>query len=363
MDGIISVNKAVGMTSHDVVARARRLTKQRRIGHAGTLDPAADGVLPLCLGQATRLVEYLSESGKAYRATIRFGVVTDTYDREGAVTREAPVTLTEAEIAAALPSFLGEQMQRPPIYSAIKRNGQPLYALARAGQEVIVEPRPVRIDALRIVAWASPDLTLDVECGKGTYIRSLAFDLGELLGPGAHLAALTRTRSGPFTLAMSVTLDALEAALADGSWRDRFYAPDEALLDWRVAILAPTSEARLRNGQILRFGAPALATPEATESPATLTTPVTSEPPNIVAAEPTPESPSVATPVDGQPTDTSVTNTPAADTVMTPDPPAEQRLRAYSTDGRFLGVLQWRAEECGWQPHKVLNVAIEDELA
>jgi len=299
MDGIISVNKAVGMTSHDVVARARRLTKQRRIGHAGTLDPAADGVLPLCLGQATRLVEYLSDSGKAYRATIRFGVVTETYDREGAVTREAPVTLTEAEIAAALPSFLGDQMQRPPIYSAIKRNGQPLYALARAGQEVIVEPRPVRIDALRIIAWASPDLTLDVECGKGTYIRSLAFDLGELLGPGAHLAALTRTRSGPFTLAMSVTLDALEAALADGSWRDHFYAPDEALLDWRVAILAPPSEARLRNGQLLRFSDSMPTAPNTSGAPAASLAPAADFADETAAARPsdtTDVSPSPAAP-------------------------------------------------------------------
>ncbi len=300
MDGIISVNKAVGMTSHDVVAIARRLTKQRRIGHAGTLDPAADGVLPLCLGQATRLVEYLSESGKAYRATIRFGVVTDTYDREGAIIREAPVALTEAQIAAALPAFLGEQMQKPPIYSAIKRDGKPLYALARAGQEVAVEARPVRIDALRIVAWDSPDLTLDVECGKGTYIRSLAYDLGEALGPGAHLAALTRTRSGPFTLAMSVTLEALEAALADGSWRKYLYAPDEALLDWRAAILAPASEALLRNGQLLRFADTANATRESA------------------------------------------------------------LLRAYSTDGRFLGILRWRDEAQGWQPHKVLTITPDD---
>jgi len=343
MDGIISVNKAVGMTSHDVVAIARRLTKQRRIGHAGTLDPAADGVLPLCLGQATRLVEYLSASGKAYRATIRFGVVTDTYDREGSVVREAPVALTEAQIAAALPTFLGEQMQKPPIYSAIKRNGQPLYALARAGQEVVVEARPVQIDALRIVAWESPDLTLDVECGKGTYIRSLAYDLGELLGPGAHLAALTRTRSGPFTLAMSVTLEALEAALADGSWRNHLFAPDEALLDWRAAILAPTSETRLRNGQLLRFdgvaaGAESVARDitVASESPATENIPVAPATAVISASD-----------EDAGPTD------PAAD--------AGALLRAFSTDGRFLGVLQWRAEAQGWQPHKVLNLTPDDD--
>ena len=298
-DGIFSVNKAVGMTSHDVVARVRRLARQKRVGHAGTLDPAADGVLPICLGQATRVVEYLSESGKAYRAIVRFGVVTDTYDREGRVVREAPVALTRDEIAAALPAFLGEQDQTPPIYSAIKRNGQPLYALARAGKAVTVEPRRIQIDELRLVAWNSPDLTLDVACGKGTYIRSLAYDLGERLGPGAHLAALTRTRSGPFTLAESLTLEELEVALADGSWRNRFYAPDEALLGWRAAILAEESERLLRTGQLLRFGA------------------------------------------------------------MTPAP---SLLRAYSVDGRFLGILRWDADQQAWQPQKVLHLTPEAEV-
>src|SRR5215831_8267941 len=132
MDGIFPIDKAAGMTSHDVVARVRRLTRQKSVGHAGTLDPAATGVLPVLLGQATRVAEYLSESGKAYRATIRFGVVTDTYDAEGRVVRESPVALTQTGIAAALPDFVGEQMQAPPAYSAIKRAGQPAYVLARA---------------------------------------------------------------------------------------------------------------------------------------------------------------------------------------------------------------------------------------
>ncbi|HLZ21853.1 MAG TPA: tRNA pseudouridine(55) synthase TruB [Ktedonobacterales bacterium] len=299
MDGIFILNKAAGMTSHDVVARVRRLTHQKRVGHAGTLDPAATGVLPVCLGQATRVAEYLSESGKAYRATIRFGVVTDTYDAEGSVVRTGPVAVTEEQIAAALPSFLGEQMQAPPVYSAIKRGGQPLYKLARAGQEVTVELRPIVIYILRIVAWASPDLTLDVECGKGTYIRSLAYDLGERLGPGAHLAALVRTRSGPFTLKQSITLEALEIALANGSWRNSLYAADEALLERRAAILGPANTARVRNGQLLRFD-------------------------------------DAARPVDLLP------------------PTDGELLRAYSTDGLFLGILRWEAGAGAWHPHKVL---------
>jgi tRNA pseudouridine55 synthase len=258
-------------------------------------------VLPLCLGQATRVVEYLGKTGKAYRATIRFGVVTETYDREGRILREAPVALTREQIAAALPDFLGEQMQRPPVYSAIKRDGQPLYALARAGQAVEVAPRPVRIDALTIVAWEPPDLTLDVECGAGTYIRSLAYDLGERLGPGAYLAALTRTRSGPFTLAMSVTLDELERALADENapfWRTRFFAPDEALLDWQAAILNMESATRMRNGQPMRFAADGRA---------------------------------------GERRDGML-------------------IRAYTDDGRFLGIVRWETTGGCWRTHKSLNM-------
>jgi tRNA pseudouridine55 synthase len=304
MDGIFNINKPLGVTSHDVVARVRRLAGQQRVGHTGTLDPLATGVLPVCLGQATRVAEYLSEGGKAYRATVRFGVVTDTYDAEGTVLRTAPVTATREQIAAALPTFLGWQWQVPPVYSAIKRDGQPLYKRARAGAEVAPEPRRVEITALEVVSWASPDLVLDVACGKGTYVRALAFDLGERLGPGAHLAGLIRTRSGPFTLAGSLTLEQLEAALADGTWRDHLFAADEALLDRRAAILGPESEARLRAGQPLRFA----ATPDLEAAPA-------------------------------------------------PDAPGEPPLlRAYSVDGRFLGVLRWAPALAAWHPHKVLAV-------
>jgi tRNA pseudouridine55 synthase len=298
IDGIFNIDKPVGMTSHDVVARVRRLAAQKRVGHAGTLDPAASGVLPILLGQATRVAEYLSESGKAYRATIHFGIVTDTYDAEGKVISESPVALTEAVIASMLPNFLGDQLQRPPMYSAIKRDGQRLYALARAGKTVEVEPRRVHIDALEIVAWTSPTLILDVICGKGTYIRSLAFDLGERLGPGAHLAALVRTRSGPFTIGSSISLDALAQAFDDGTWRDHCFAADEALLDWQVAILGEANEERVRHGLSLRF-------------PMEL---------------------------------------PNGDHPL---------LRAYSADGRFLGILRW--DEAGWQPHKVLTITPDDE--
>jgi tRNA pseudouridine55 synthase len=302
MDGIFNIDKPTGLTSHDVVARVRRLAHQKSVGHAGTLDPLASGVLPILLGKGTRVAEYLSESGKAYRATIRFGAVTDTYDAEGTVVRSAPVSLTEDAMRAALPAFLGPQMQVPPLYSAIKRDGQPLYKLARAGATVEMEPRPIEIEALTLIQWIPPDLVLDVECSKGTYIRSLAFDLGERLGPGAHLAGLVRTRSGPFRLEQSISLERLAAALDDGTWRDHLYAPDEALLGWRAAILGAESETRLRNGLPLR----------------------------LAEGAPTPDSPTGL-------------------------------LRAYSADGRFLGILRWDGQAASWHPHKVLLVEpVED---
>lgn len=304
IDGIFNIDKPVGITSHDVVARVRRLTGQKRVGHAGTLDPAASGVLPILLGQATRVAEYLSESGKAYRATIRFGIETDTYDAEGRIVGEADVTLMRSDIERVLPGFLGGQMQRPPIYSALKRDGQPLYALARAGKSVEIEPRPITIESLDIIDWNTPLLVLDVVCSKGTYIRSLAHDLGERLGTGAHLAALVRTRSGPFQLEASIGLDALAEAFTEGTWQRYCFAMDEALLDWHVAILGDDNEARMHYGQSLTF--------------------------------------------------TTVTAM-AGDTL----------LRAYSLDGRFLGILRYesqgRQNTSIWQPHKVIAVSQDAE--
>lgn len=302
MDGIFCIDKAAGMTSHDVTSAVRRLARQKRVGHAGTLDPAATGVLPICLGEATRVAEYLSDSGKAYRATIRFGRETDTYDSEGRTTAEAPVTIDEDDIRETLPAFLGTQLQVPPAFSAIKRGGQPSYKLARAGQEMSMEARQVSISALTIVSFQSPDLVLDVECGKGTYIRSLAFDLGRKLGPGAYLAALIRTRNGPFTLAESLTLDALKLALDEGSWQNYLYAPDEALLERRAAVLGELNEWRLCHGLPLNL-------------------PVAGRRPSLPI-------------LGGQ--------------------DQAELLRAYSLDGRFLGILRWVDERSSWQPHKVL---------
>jgi tRNA pseudouridine55 synthase len=248
-DGILVINKAAGWTSFDVVARVRRLTNQRRAGHAGTLDPAATGVLPICLGLATRVVEYLGEQGKAYRATIHFGIETDTYDREGAIVAEHPLPseMDRAAIEAMLPRFTGTVMQVPPMYSALKHNGQRLYDLARAGQEVERLPRPVQIDRLTILAWQPPLLDLEIACGKGTYIRSLAHDLGQVFGCGAMLEALQRTRVGPFTLAESVSLD----DLASDGWQKYLLPIDAALTHLRAVTLTPEQEVWLRQGRDL----------------------------------------------------------------------------------------------------------------
>ncbi|MCD6519847.1 MAG: tRNA pseudouridine(55) synthase TruB, partial [Anaerolineae bacterium] len=180
VSGILNIDKPKGLTSHDVVDRVRRLAKQRRVGHAGTLDPLATGVLILCLGGATRIVEYLSESPKAYRATIRFGLVTDTWDLEGKVIEEREWQgLSLAEIQQVLSQFQGTIEQVPPMYSALKHQGKPLYKLARQGITVARKPRRVEIYRLSILDWRPPELVLEVECSKGTYIRSLAYELGQ----------------------------------------------------------------------------------------------------------------------------------------------------------------------------------------
>ncbi|MDQ2903723.1 MAG: tRNA pseudouridine(55) synthase TruB [Ktedonobacteraceae bacterium] len=294
MDGIFNIHKAIDMTSHDVVAKIRKILKMRRVGHAGTLDPAASGVLPICVGQATRVAEYLSESGKAYQAEIIFGVVTDTYDREGRVVRTSSTQdLTLPAIEEALPRFSGPQLQVPPSYSAIKLQGQPAYKLARAGAELSLEPRPIVIYQLEIVAWSPPRLTLTIECSKGTYIRSLAYDLGEVLGCGAHLANLIRTRSGPFFLADSISLEQLAGAVATETVAQYLHAPDSALQAYPVIQLDATNTERALHGNLFS-GETQIAQPE-----------------------------------------------------MAP------LVRVYDPTGRFLAIAEWDAGQQGWKPRKV----------
>jgi len=219
MDGFLNLHKPAGMTSHDCVARVRRSLKMKRVGHGGTLDPAATGVLPIALGRATRLLQFLRQD-KAYRAIARFGLTTTTDDLEGDILTQTPAAhLTRDQVEALLPKFLGTIQQVPPAYSAIQVGGQRLYDLARAGIEVEVPVRTVEVYSIELLDWRpgnAPEAELAIACGAGTYIRSIARDLGSLLGPGGTLAKLIRTQSHGFDLADSLTLEDLAAQVEAG---------------------------------------------------------------------------------------------------------------------------------------------------
>jgi tRNA pseudouridine55 synthase len=214
LDGLVVVDKPAGFTSHDVVAKLRRIYGQRRVGHAGTLDPDATGVLLVGLGRATRLLRYLSEAGKAYEGRIVFGIATSTLDAAGEIVDQRPMPITRADVTRALPRFVGDIEQLPPMVSAVKVGGRRLHELARAGEEVERAPRPVHVDRFDVVEFEPgpyPSAEVEVECGSGTYVRTLAADLGAALGGCAHLAALRRTRVGSFTLAEARPLAEIEA--------------------------------------------------------------------------------------------------------------------------------------------------------
>jgi tRNA pseudouridine55 synthase len=237
----------------------RRGTGEKRVGHTGTLDPLATGLLILCLGTATRLSEYLVHKDKRYVAHVRLGQSTNTYDASGQVTM-ASETLPEREaVEAALVKFRGPLQQTPPAFSAIKRAGQKAYQLARNGQAVELEPRPVEIFALELVEWKPPDCALEVSCSAGTYIRSLAHDLGQTLGCGAHLAALRRTASGHFTVNEAVALLDLQAAFAAGgaAWQPYLRPVESAVPDWPQIDLTAENSARIQHGQTIPIEAAA----------------------------------------------------------------------------------------------------------
>jgi tRNA pseudouridine55 synthase len=294
MDGILNIAKPPSLTSYGVVARVKRLTGERRVGHAGTLDPAATGVLPVCLGNATRIVEFLMNTAKVYRAAIELGVTTDTYDAAGNVTQRAdPSGIVLPQLEQALASFRGPIRQTPPMFSALKSGGQPLYKLARAGITIERKSRPVVIHRLDLLDWQSPLVTLEIECGKGTYIRSLAHDIGQALGCGAYLKNLVRTRSGIFDIKDAVSLPQLEEAFRDGSWQRFLYPVDSVLQDMPFISLDEVAAADMRNGKTL--------------------------------------------------------NIPGID-----KPPADSKFfRAYSLDGRFLGILSFLPDSGLWHPEKV----------
>jgi len=307
MDGILNINKPKGVTSFGVVAKVRRLTGERRVGHAGTLDPQATGVLPVCLGQGTRVVEFLLGAAKSYRAQIELGVATDTYDASGKITQLGDASeVSRGQLESALNSFCGLIQQIPPMYSAVKYQGKRLYELARAGIEVERKSRPAMIYNLELTEWQSPIVTIEVVCGKGTYIRSLAHDLGQALGCGANLKSLIRLRYGLFDIKDAVSLPQLEDAFRYGYWQQFVYPIDIVLIDWAAIVVSNDTEQLIRNGCPLALG-------------------------NDIGS--------------------------GGNDYLKPHSQAQpslgSRCRVYTLDGCFLGVLSFNPERGQWQPEKV----------
>jgi tRNA pseudouridine55 synthase len=295
MDGILNINKPWGKTSFSIVSLVKRLSGEKRVGHAGTLDPAATGVLPVCLGQGTRVVEFLMEAPKSYRAEIELGVATDTHDATGTViSRGDPSKITKKKLLSALDSFRGLIEQTPPMYSAVKHEGKPLYELARFGIKVPRKSRKRWVYRLELLDWHSPVATVEVECGKGTYIRSLADDLGQLLGCGASLKSLTRLKCGIFAIEDAITIPQLEEGFRHGYWERFLYPIDSVLSGWGAVVVDDTAAEAIKNGR-----PPAL---EGAELPASV---------------------------------------------------AGNRCRVYSRDGDFLAVLSFDEEKGRWQTEKV----------
>lgn len=228
VDGVLLLNKPVGITSNAALQKAKWLLNAKKGGHTGTLDPFADGLLPLCFGEATKFSAYLLDADKRYRAVMQLGVTTTTGDPEGDILSTRDVTVSSAEIVAVLPRFTGNIEQIPPMHSALKHQGRPLYEYARAGIHIERPPRPVHIRALELIECAPPRVVLDVQCSAGTYIRTLAQDIGAALGCGAHLTALTRTAAGGFGLAQTHTLVDFEAL--DASQRPGLLLPADSLI-------------------------------------------------------------------------------------------------------------------------------------
>jgi tRNA pseudouridine55 synthase len=299
VDGFLNFYKPPGMTSMDALRRIKRITGQRKkVGHAGTMDPLAHGVLPICFGQATRLMEYIIDGVKLYQMEIKLGATTTTYDAEGEVVKTGNVNgLTREMVEDALPSFIGVIQQTPPMYSAIKVQGQRLYQLARAGIEVEREARTVEIHDIQITEFSPPTLGLRVESGRGVYMRSLAHDLGEALGCGGYVTDLARLYCGGFRAEESVTLEQLEEANAAEplGWQQYLHPPDWALKGLRSISVSIQAEHYLRHGQSISLGR------------------------------------------------------------MVPDAGYLEQFRAYSSDGRFLAVVRFDRSTNNWQPVKVFK--------
>lgn len=252
IDGVVMLDKPLGLTSNAALQKVRHLYRADKAGHTGTLDPLATGLLPLCLGEATKFAGTLLDADKTYEAGVRLGITTTTADAEGAVREVRPVQVDTVQLEAALQRFRGDIAQVPPMYSALKRDGRPLYEYARQGQEVERAARAVTIHELQLMQFAGERMSIRVRCSKGTYIRTLAEDIGAVLGCGAHLESLRRTAIGPYTLSQAHSLAALEAMPEDA--RDALLAPVDALLaELPVVQLSPVEAERLLQGQALSW--------------------------------------------------------------------------------------------------------------
>lgn len=302
IDGVLVIDKPEGMTSMDVVRRIKKASRVKKVGHGGTLDPFATGVIAVCMGQATRLMEYLVDSSKTYRGVVELGIETDTYDVQGEVTRRRdPSGIALDQVEEALSEFRGVILQVPPMYSALKRQGKRLYDLARAGVEVEREPRRVEVADISVVDWSPPLVEVNVECGRGFYMRSLAYDLGANLGCGAYLKSLERVKSGSFDVADAVSLEEAERSFEDDEWRSIVRAPDAIVDRLRTLIVGNREELHLHQGRPL---APGLKIPPAKQG---------------------------------------------------------ERRRVYTTEGGFVGIVSFDAPGRRWQPQRILSIDYSGE--
>lgn len=249
MDGIFNIYKEKGFTSHDVVAIVRRTIHMKKVGHTGTLDPDAEGVLPVCVGKATKLSDVIMDGRKSYRAMLRLGITTTTEDASGEVLETKPVDFNEDNIRAVVASFIGKLEQVPPMYSAVKVNGKKLYELAREGKEIERKSRTIEVYDIRIRQFLPPDrVELDVNCSKGTYIRTLCSDIGEKLGCGGHMAELLRTATGAFSLDNAIKLEELKTLAEQERAEEAILTMEKALKDFPVVKVSEKSEKFLYNG-------------------------------------------------------------------------------------------------------------------
>jgi len=300
VDGILNIDKPADITSMDVVRRVKRASGHKRVGHGGTLDPIATGVIPICMGQATRMMEYLIEGTKEYRGSVELGVETDTYDAVGKVTKKIdPSHVTLRDVESALPSFRGTIQQVPPMYSALKRQGRRLYELARAGIHVERSPRRVEVLSVEILDWSPPIVELQITCGRGFYMRSLAHDLGQSLGCGGHMKNLVRQRSGPFHISEALSLKELEQRFAGGTWRESLYAPDQVVRHMRTVIVGRPLEELIRQRRYLPIG------------------------------------------------------------LRIPFSRPDEQCRVYGTDGRFIAIMSFNASKGLWQRSRVFSLRYE----